>query len=416
MRMLLIALLAELLTVTTAYLSDTYAIIDSTETSLAMQVINILKATRQNNDSFTFYIQPGTYNATNGTQTEFYYFSNITLQKDPRSSGEVIIQCPNFTDDGDFNSLGFINCSEISIIGLIFTKCGQKSSASYFGNVSNSRIVNSTFRNNCNNGLEIYFGRNISIINCTIESNVGRQNDCIDFLIQRVTNLYGGPGLRIALQDIADTTITVENCTFRNNIALKSISYDDNDDSRPYNYIPFGNGGGIYVNLNIVTNVTIKITNCHFYNNTALHHGGGIVVFMIASHGNRVEVTDCDFIENKAIGYPLLNQIDGPILKYDDKFIAEINRNFSIENFNESIRDVLLHIPSQKIQEAGGFGGAIIVNFFRKCEHNQIFIKRSTFKKNVAIGAAAIGIFMWEALSSITSGINSNRAWFSRYA
>ena len=415
MRMLLIALLAELLTVTTAYLSDTYAIIDSTETSLAMQVINILKATRQNNDSFTFYIHPGTYNATNGTQTEFYYFSNITLQKDPRSSGEVIIQCPNFTDDGDFNSLGFINCSEISIIGLTFTKCGQKSSASYFGNVSNSRIVNSTFHNNRNNGLEIYFGRNISIINCTIESNVGRQNDCIDFLIQQVTNLYGGPGLRIALQDIADTTITVENCTFRNNIALKSISYDDND-SRPYNYIPFGNGGGIYVNLNNVTNVTIKITNCHFYNNTALHQGGGIVVFMIASHGNRVEVTDCDFIENKAIGYPLLNQIDGPISKFDDKFIAEINRNFSIENFNESIRDVLLHIPSQKIQGAGGFGGAIIVNFFRKCEHNQIFIKRSTFKKNVAIGAAAIGIFMWESLSSITSGINSNRAWFSRYA
>ena len=74
-----IVLLAELLAVTTACPSDTCAVISSNKTSIATQVIEKLKAKRQNNNSFTFYIQPGTYNSTNGTQANFYYFSNITL-------------------------------------------------------------------------------------------------------------------------------------------------------------------------------------------------------------------------------------------------------------------------------------------------------------------------------------------------
>ena len=405
--------MAELLVFTMACPSDTCAIINSTETSLAVQVTDILKNRPRGNDSFTFYIQPGTYNSTNGTRMVFFNFTNIILQKDPKFSGEVIIQCPNFTDIGDFNSIGFFNSSDISIIGLTFTKCGQKAFGAYFENVSNVYIVDSNFHRNRNNGLGIRSGTNVSIINCTFESSVGLQNDSINLLVQNVSYIFGGAGLGIALQDTINTTITVENCTFRDNVALRSI-VDIENDSRPYNNIQYGNGGGVYIHMSNVTGVRIQIKNCSFYNNTALHQGGGIVAFMTASRGNRVEVLDCDFIGNKAIGYPLFTHLGRSISDYDN-FIAEINSNFSKENFNVSIRDALIHVPSLRIQETGGFGGAIVVNFFSDCEYNKIFIKRSTFEKNLAIGSAGVGIFMWEALSNIASGVNSNRARISRY-
>lgn len=411
-------LLAEVLSITMAACpSDTCAVINSSEMSLATQVINILNKERtNNNDSFTFYIQPKTYNTTNGTETDFYHFSNITFQKDPKFSDEVvIIQCPYYTDVDDFNGLGFINCNDISIIGLTFTRCGQKTFSSYFENVNNLNIVNSTFHHNLDSGLGIRSGTNINIANCTFESSVALQNDSIELLIEQMTTPYGGSGLGISLLNTTNTTVNVEGCTFRDNVALKSISGEEIDnDTRPYNYIPYGNGGAIHINLNNVTDVTIRIVNCHFYNNTALHQGGAIAVFVVASRGNIVEIIDCDFIDNKAIGHPLINQIKRPIVDYDN-FIAEINSNFTVENFNVSIEDALSHVSSETIFERGGFGGALMVNIFRDCEYNQIFIKRSTFKRNLAIGFAAVGIAMRGTLSSLSNGVNSNRAWINGY-
>ena len=408
-----IILLSELLVATMAACpSDTCAVINCTETSLAMQVIDKLNNS-QNNDSFTFNIWPGTYNATDGIQSNFFNFSNITLQKDPKfSDDEVIIRCPYISDDGDFNSLGFDHCTDISIIGLIFTGCGTMSFGSFFGNVNNLYVVDSIFRHNLNNGLGIRSATNVSIINCTFENSVGFQNDSTEFLIQQRSDTYGGSGLGISLQDIANTSITVENCTFKNNVALKNSS--DENDSRPYNYIPFGNGGGIYINLNNVSDVTIRIKNCSFYNNTALHQGGGIVTFLTASSDNVVEIIDSKFIGNKAIGYPLFNQTRRSIPDIDN-FVAEINNKFNVKTFNVSITNALSDVPSETIQQRGGFGGAIIVNFFSKCERNTILVNNSIFKENLAIGSAGIGIFVWEALSFISSGINSNRAWISWY-
>ena len=411
---LYILILVELLVATTACPSGTCAIINCTDTSLAMQVINCLKTRQQNNGSFTFYIWPGTYNATNGTESNFYNFSNITLQKDPQfSDGEVIIQCPYLTDVGDHNGLAFNNGTDISIIGLTFTKCGQKTFGSYFENVNSLYIIDSIFRHNLNNGLGILSGTNVSVINCTFENNVGLQNDSTKLLRQQETTIYGGASLGISLQDTINTSITVENCTFKNNVALKNISNGTND-SRPYNDIPFGNGGGIYINLHSVRDVTVRIRNCHFYNNTALHQGGGIVIYMTASYGNVLKVIDCEFTENKAIGYPLFNKIKRPISDYD-KFIEEINSNFSIQNFSASLRDALFQVSLDTVLETGGFGAALTVNFLRDSEHNKILIKSSTFKENLAIGAAGIGIFMQESFSSATKGVNTNRVWISGY-
>ena len=135
---------------------------------------------------------------------------------------------------------------------------------------------------------------------------------------------------------------------------------------------------------------------------------------MIASYNNLVKVTDCEFIGNKAIGYPLIDQINRSILD-PDEFIAEINSKFNVKNFNVSIRDALSSVSTDTISQTGGFGGAMIVNIFNDCENNKVFIKKCTFEKNLAIGSAAIGIYIRDALSSVSNGVNSNRAWITRY-
>ena len=400
----------ELLAITVTCPNDTCAVINSSNTSIAEQVIDKLKAKRQN-DSFTFYIKPGRYNSTNGNQTNFYYFSKITLQKYPGLSDKaVIIQCPYFTlpDAGDHNGIGFINSTDISIIGLTFTKCGRKTFGSYFEYISNLYIFNSIFHYNLNNGLGIRSGTNVSIVSCIFEGNMGFQKDSPEFLIQDKSNVYGGSSLGINLRDTNNTIITVDSCTFKNNVALKSVLRCIND-SRPYNYIPYGTGGGIYINLNSVTNVRITITNCHFYNNTALHQGGGIVAFMINSRNILVEVTDCHFTENKVIRHTNFSNCSEEIM---------INNNFSMQT-NDFIHEALLNISSQRKKETGGVGGAIIVNFFgyrdSKSEHNKIIIKNSTFKNNSALSAAGVGIFMWDALYVLQSGVNSNRVRIYKY-
>ena len=392
--------------------SDTCAVISSNETSIATQVIEILK-NKSRNDSFTFYIQPGTYNATDGTQTYFYNFINITLQKHPEpeepGNSEVVIQCPFFT--GEFyNGLGFINSSDISIIEITVAKCGQKPYGCYFANINNVHIINSTFRLNRNNGVGISSGRGINVINCTFEDNVGLQNDFKSYLVQNMSNVFGGPSLGISVLNTTDTTVVVKDCTFRGNVALKTISQSE-DDNRIYNNIPFGNGGGICIRMNNVTDVTVTVKNCTFDGNIALHQGGAIAAFMIASRDNRVEIIDCHFIGNKAIGYPLYSKIDNNRTDYDN-FTAEIKKNFIPKNFTVSIKEALSYISNERIQETGGYGGAVIINILRECEYNRIIIN-SNFEKNLAIGAAAIGIFMCEALpntgTNTDNGINSNR-------
>ena len=61
----------------------------------------------------------------------------------------------------------------------------------------------------------------------------------------------------------------------------------------------------------------------------------------------------------------------------------------------------------------GGFGGALTVNFLRDCEFNNVIVKGSTFSKNIAVGAAGVGVFTREAQSSSSNGVNTNRGLIS---
>ena len=408
-------LLVEALTTTATCPGTCNATINSTDVPISEQVIKLLEP--HGNNSFVICISPGLYNSSSETQLDFYYFSNISIQKHPSYTDNVTIRCPHYASHGGFNGLGFFYANNIQICGLVFTKCGPKTSGLYFQVSQNVNIVNSNFHHNQNNGLGIESVKNFTIFNCTFSSNVGLQKDNLSFLIQNVLYKFGGAGVGISLQNISNSSVTIQNCTFKNNIAYKRL-YERND-TRSYHYIPFGNGGGIFLRMRNVTNVSVKISNCQFYNNTALHQGGAIVVYILDSSHNPVEITNCTFISNRAIGYLLSNQTRaiGYLLSNQttddlDTYIADVNANYSVKRFNDFVKNVR-SVPSQLISQTGGVGGSLLMALYGISEFNRLHIKGSTFEKNLGIGASGFGYAVRESFSSVSNGLNSNEVLVS---
>ena len=376
--------------------------------SLEERVIELVES--QWSSSLTICIYPGVYNATSGRSLNFYNFSNIVMQKDPYSDGEVTIRCPYYTsyDEFEYNGLGFFNAENITICGLSFTECGSITSGLYFENSKNVQIIHSTFSRNTNTGVGINLGKNFTIINCTFAVNVGMQLDDTSYLIQDLSYKFGGTGLGISLENITDFNMVVDNCTFENNVAHKTIN-NSMDDERTYQYVPFGSGAAIYVRMKNAAHCSIKIIDSYFYNNTASHQGGAIAMFLTDSSNNMVEVSNCLFFDNKAIGYFLVNQ------EYDDLdvFIAEVNVNFSVNNFDNFVKNAR-NISSKKISQTGGVAGSLLMAFYGNSEFNRLCIKDSSFKRNLAFGAAGIGFFIRGNLFNVSNGLNSNWMWVDR--
>ena len=383
--------------------------INSTDKSVAEWVNESGRTT-----SFTICISSGTYNATGGTRFNFYYFSNVVLQKHPLAKGTATIQCPNYTTNGDYNGIGFTNSENITVCDLSFTGCGPKTSSLYFQRSRNVHVVHSAFHHNKNSAVGIYIGRNFTIVNCTFSGSIGLQRDDLSLSIEHLLYRFGGAGLGISLQSITDSSITVVNCTFQDNIAYKRINTTVND-NRTYQYLPFGSGAAVYVRMQNVTRYSIKFLYCKFYNNTALHRGGAIAMFILDSRDNFIEVNHCKFIDNRAIGYFLLNQEYDTLGSYEtlDKFIAETNKNFSVNNFRglfEKTKTISIHF----IVEAGGVAGSLLMAIYGNSEFNKLCIKNSIFKRNFAFGAAGFGFFIRSSLNNVSNGVNSNQVWVDR--
>ena len=383
--------------------------IDSAVKSVAEQVIE-----SQRNTSFTVCIDQGTYNATNGTRLNFYNFSHVVLQKHPSAHGTATIKCPHYTSDGDYNGLGFTNTENISICDLSFAECGPKSVGLFFQRSQNVQIVHSNFHHNKNSGIGMHNGKNFTIVNCTFSWSVGLQQDDPSYLLEELLFRFGGAGLAISLERIVDSAITVRNCIFQNNIAHKRIN-NAADDSRTYQYLPFGNGAAVHIHIKNVARYSLQFVGCHFYNNTALHQGGAIAIFVLDSQETFIEINHCNFIDNKAIGYFLLDQ------EYDtsggsenlDKFINEANVNFSVDRFEGFIANAR-NVSTKLITEAGGVGGSLLMALYGNSEFNRLCIRNSFFERNLAFGAAGFGYFVRENLYNVNNGVNTNQLWVDR--
>ena len=357
----------------------------------AEQVINIT-ANTTGETSITILVSSGTYIATSGNLNNFIALQNINILKHPNSLNPVNIMCLNFTTVSH-NGIGFENSVNVFISGLNFMNCGITTAGLYFYNTTNLTIVNSTFHHNSENGIQIVSGNNIRIINCHFFRNIGSQPDNASRLVTKTNvNATGGVGLGLLFVNQSNVSLSVINCNFTENVSYRTVNFSN--DSRPFAFIPSGNGGGLDIQMDKVINLHVQVIDCNFYKNIAIHQGGGIVISVIDTVNSTVNISGSNFIGNKALGYYLreYNQtIDlNNINDFDiDGFIDDVNSEFS------DVDKLLPHIKTPnlyaKLQSSGGFGGAIAMSLYENAAYNELFVTDSYFSENLAIIAGTIG-------------------------
>ena len=209
---------------------------------------------------------------------------------------------------------------------------------------------------------------------------------------------FQGVGLGMFFEDQRDLKGTIERCHFKDNIAYKSADYDPKNETRPFGFIPFGNGGGIYVQLNRVNNTYIKVSNCNFTNNTAIFQGGALVMLPVNSNNTTLDISQCRFIENRALGISLSSQNDTVDISNVDNFVNKINTEFSVSLIDTQS---LTNLTFSALRSTGGFGGAISVSLFGTVEFNKLCIRDSYFLRNTAYAAGAVGFVVRDPLSKV---------------
>ena len=359
--------------------------------------------------SFSVFVRSGIYNATNGSSINFINFVNVIITIDPRDATlgyDASIKCPKIGDD-ILSGVGFVNSLNISITKLNFMECGPVTSALYIFNSTNVLISDSTFHHNIDNGIQVILGNNICIKNCYFYSNVGMQPDPPSNLISTNINSTIGVGLGLFFTDQSDVRVSIENCTFKDNIAYKPANYISSKDSRPFGYTPFGNGGGVYLQLNRVQRLSVSIYNCSFYENFAIHQGGGMVMISIDSNNNDLNISDCLFSKNEVLGNLLRSTDD--IVDDIDSFIETIKAKFS------SLVDVARNLSIGHFARAGGVGSAISVSLYGRAEFNKLYLRNTRFTQNSAVIAGTISFSVRDSFSSIENGVDSNRAFIYKY-
>ena len=367
-------------------------------------------AEHHSNANFTVIVHQGMYNSTNGSIMNFINFQHVTISKH-LSEGFVVIACPIASRNcSSINGIGIENSEDITISGLNFTKCGPNSSGLYIMNSTNVLITNSSFHHNIGNGLQIVFGNSIIITHCDFFSNVATQLDSLSDLIN--TDLRNrSTGLGIFLSNQSNVKIVIEGCTFTNNIAYKTEDYDPDNETRPYGFIPSGNGGGVYMQLIGVQNSCISISSCDFAKNKAINQGGALVLLPVDSNGNTLDISNCRFIENRVLGYSLSSRKDTVDRLHVDDFINTINSYFSS---NDLDLKSLNNLSFSDLRSTGGSGGAISVSLFGTVENNKLYVRNTYFLNNTAFAAGSISFVVNGLLSNISDGVDSNQAFIDK--
>ena len=394
-------------------ITDLECIVRPGEKSFAEQVIEV--ALNKSNSSFTILAYPGDYNAikANTSIMNFVNFENVLIKR-YTDDGVVNIMCREVTDT-IFNGIGFEHSTNITLSGMSFSRCGIVTSGLFFFRTNNVHISDCSFHHNTDNGIQILSGSNFTIVNCCFYLNIGLQPDnTSDLIIDRFSYTFTrGVGLGVFVEDQCNVKIAITNCTFSSNIAYKTTDYDPSSDSRPYGFIPFGNGGAIYLRMNNVKNSNVSVSNCRFHNNTAIHQGGAIVMLPVNSTNNTLDISGCEFIGNKALGGPLRSRNETVNGTDVDDFVNDINTNFSMTDF---ITKSLNGTTITDLPLSGGFGGAIAMGVYGTSMRNKLLVKDSHFSSNIAVFACgAVGLIVRDSLSDVQDGVDSNQATIDKY-
>ena len=374
---------------------QSYCFVEPGTRSFAEQIIEV--ANNNSNSSFTIIVYGGNYNATNGSTMNFNNFRNVTIKN--YNAAPVNIICPNFTTGTLYNGVAFQHSTEVVISGLNFMRCGIVTAGLYFLNGTDVLIKDSTFHHNTGCGLRIVLGNNISVVDCYFYYNVGMQPDSFSQLIINDPSKVRGVGIGLFFENQNVANVNIMDCNFTNNIAYKAPRYNARFERRPYSFIPFGSGAGIYIKLNNVNNSYIAVSNCGFYDNIVIHQGGAIVMLPVNSNNNTLDVYGSIFIGNKALGYQLRFYQDSVNGSNVDDFVKKINQVFSVMSDSPSNR---------RLNVVGSSGGAIAISLYGRVEHNTLRVRNSKFSDNIAFVGGGITFIIRDSLSNIENGVNSN--------
>lgn len=279
---------------------------------------------------------------------------NITIMGsgDPWSTeptDKTILKCYDYTDDNFLNGLAFINPYNVTIMNITIEGCGMISSGLFARNATLFYIDNSIFTSNTGHAIHLENPMDVSITNSLFFNNSGQIYDDTPINYKygfKVNQSIGGIG--IVYTKVVRPVLTIENCTFDSNQALKS-PHNDND-TRPSDYKPFGTGGGIFIRFANASYGRLKIADCKFINNTALVRGGGLYLAFwghsernvihikkslfednycndsggavslnsfSSSHGNHITITDSNFTGNEAI-----DSCGAMVYRFSNEFIS----------------------------------------------------------------------------------------------
>lgn len=192
-------------------------------------------------------------------------------------------------------------------------------------NEAEETTVDDLFRAITKAGAFTFFHRNavsidVTIFNCTFRSNIGTSNDPNNS--RPVLLKAGGHGgaVLLRLANIQDSTFTIENSEFENNVAevdggavFISISQQFSSNQIVFrnnrfisNRVETASGGAISLNsFSITYNNMVRIEDCDFVNNSG-NAGGAISVALYDSDldstnmPDAVNITRCNFSDNSA--------------------------------------------------------------------------------------------------------------------
>ena len=222
---------------------------------------------------------------------KFCQFRNITIRGD--GADDTILTC---ADNEDKGSIEFHNSTGITLSQLSITSCGMVfdmpysgskakfSTALYFIECQHVNIKQVNFKNNNGSGVQFTKSTNLNVSQSHFDSNY-----------YRAKNLMIGGAMFVYHNETQSKPyfINISSVTFVSNSAntmeIATFSFEKT-------------GGGLKLQLGNQANATVSISDCTFKNNTAVS-GGGVHLFIFSSSSYNITFDNCTFTNNDASVY-----------------------------------------------------------------------------------------------------------------
>lgn len=218
------------------------------------------------------------------------------------------------------------------------------------------------------------------------------------------------------------TKISIENCTFKNNIGMRTGNYNASNAPERLGYSP----GGLLFDSYNYPNLYAAISGCHFINNTAkvnellasiptpplytsIGSGGAMMIRIRKKTTNaRINITNCKFSGNSAeksggsLYVPILDYSTDNTLSisnslFEDSSSQEFGGAISLETNTSAGNHMIIEgsmFRNNTAKQGSGAVNVVVESGIRSNDPNNIAtFKSCAFEENLSqMGASAVGL------------------------